>query len=252
MKGLKKHTHQDRRKVIEEIIPLVREKFGENLIALAAEASFARGEDMDYSDLELTAFVKEMSKNQDWDGIGKIRDGLLVELVWMTRESYLRRTLEITENWYLAGSNVLLPIINEKFINELNKYRVENIKEKCLKQAKEHWREVQESTAKVLNAIRAKNRDGIPLLAFDMTRHMLISLSFLNHTPYITFARFVSQARSFEIKPSSFENLLDIIVQGAYQDLPRLKNTVERVFSQFETIFEDFGIELYDKDINPS
>ncbi|HEX8247780.1 MAG TPA: hypothetical protein VF599_06395 [Pyrinomonadaceae bacterium] len=33
MKGLKKYTHADRQKAIEEIIPLVRRKFGDNLVA---------------------------------------------------------------------------------------------------------------------------------------------------------------------------------------------------------------------------
>jgi hypothetical protein len=145
-----------------------------------------------------------------------------------------------------------LPIINKEFIDELNNYRIENKKEKCLKQAKHHWHEVQEATAKVLNAIAADNRDGIPLLLFDMVRQMLISLSFLNQKPFITFARFISQGRSFEIKPASFEILLDTIVRGTYRDLPRLEETVVSVFDEFEAIFESLNIELYDNDINPN
>ena len=31
MKGLKKYSHEDRERVIDEIIPLVQEKFGANL-----------------------------------------------------------------------------------------------------------------------------------------------------------------------------------------------------------------------------
>ncbi len=248
MKGLKKHTHQDRQHIVVEILPQIREKFGDNLIALAAQGSFARGEDSDYSDLELIAFVKKMPEG--WHGVGKIRDGLLVELVWTTREKYIAETLEVTEEWYLSASDRLLPIINAEFINELSAYRAENLKEKCLAEAARHWHEVQESTSKVLNAIKAENRDGLPLVLFDMMRHFLISLSLLNQTPYTTFARFVSEARTFAIKPPEFDYLLKLIVEGAYQDLQKLENLVVSVFSQFEEIFEDLGIELYDENIN--
>ena len=244
MKGLKKYTHQDRRCIIEEIVPQIRAKFGDNLIALAAQGSFARSDDSDYSDLELIAFVKKIPEGPH--GIGKIRGGLLVELTWTTREGYIAETLEVTKMWYLAASDVLLPIINAEFINELKEYRTKNLKEKCLAEAKRLWNEVQESTSKVLNAIKAENRDGLPLVLFDMMRHFLISLSLLNQTPFTTFARFVSEARTFAIKPAEFDNLLDLFVQGAYQDLPKVGELVVTVFSQFEEIFEDLGITLYD------
>jgi hypothetical protein len=252
MKGLKRYSHGERKRVVEELLPLIQKKFGDNLVALAATASYAREEDFGYSDLELTAFVKTMPEGQRWGGAGKIRDGLLVELVWTTKEIYLADTREVTGNWYLAGSDTLLPLINDDFINELNNYSVENLKQKCLIQANRHWHEVQEATAKVLNAVTASNREGMPLLLFDMLRHMLIELSLLNQSPYVTFARFISQSRTFEVKPDSFDALVDVVVQGSYQDLQTLEEKVVSVFSQFERIFEELGVELYDDDIDPN
>ncbi|HEX8072446.1 MAG TPA: hypothetical protein VF546_21040 [Pyrinomonadaceae bacterium] len=234
-----------------ELVPLVRAKFGANLVALAATASYARGEDAAYSDLELTAFVARMPEGQRWGSVGKIRDGLLVELIWTTKEIYLADTREVTANWYLAGSDTLLPLINRPFIEELNAYKVENLREKCLARAAKHWHEAQEATAKVLNAIPACNREGVPLLVFDMLRHMLIVLSFLNQTSYVTFARFVSQAQAFKLKPAGFDALVAIVVEGTYQDLPALERNVVRVFSEFEALFAALGIELYDKDLAP-
>jgi hypothetical protein len=252
MKGLQRYSHNDRQKVIEEMIPLIQKKFGENLVALAASASYARNEDTDYSDLELNAFVKTLPEGQRRGGMGKIRDGMLVELVWTTKENYLEDLQTVTDHWYIAASDRLLPLINREFIEELNSYQVENLKEKCLARAIGRWHDVQESTAKVLNAILAHNHEGLPLLVFDMALHMLIVLSFLNQTPYVTFARFITQARTFPVKPAAFESLLDILVQGTYQDLLRLEEVVRAVFSQFETIFEELGIELYDRDVDPN
>jgi hypothetical protein len=251
MKGIRSYSHAERQQVIEELIPLVRRKFGANLVALAAAASFARGEDAAYSDLELTAFVNQLPAGE-LRGMGRIRDGMLVELTWTTREAYLANTRDVTGEWYIAGSDTLLPLINAPFIEDLNRYQVERLREKCLAQARSRWYDVQESTAKVLNAILAGNRDGLPLLLFDMTLHMLIVLAFLNQTPYVTFARFVAQARAFELKPASFDTLLDAIVQGDYRDHAAVRATVQDVFSQFEGIFEALGIQLYDSSIDPN
>ena len=252
MQGIRRYTHAERQQVIEELLPLIQRKFGDNLVAVAVSASFARGEDADYSDLELIAFVERMPAEEQRGGMGRIRDGMLVELVWMTREAYLASTRDVTGNWYIAGSDTLLPLINAPFIEALNRYQIERLGEKCREQARRHWYEVQESTAKVLNAIAANNRDGLPLLLFDMTLHMLIVLSFLNQTPYVTFARFITQARAFELKPASLTALLDMIVHGSYHDHAAVQATVVAVFSQFEAIFAALGLELYDSTIDPN
>jgi hypothetical protein len=57
-----------------------------NLVALAVTASYARNEDLAFSDLELTAFVRKMPDGKHSDGFGKIRDALLIEVIWTTED----------------------------------------------------------------------------------------------------------------------------------------------------------------------
>jgi len=64
MRGIKKYTHKEREKILHEMIPLIKRKFGKNLLAVAARGSFARNTDQPYSDLELFAFLKEMPRGQ--------------------------------------------------------------------------------------------------------------------------------------------------------------------------------------------
>jgi hypothetical protein len=252
LKGLKKHTHEERQEVIDRLVPLIRKKFGDNLLALASQASFARGEDFGYSDLELIAFLKEMPEGKKWGGMGRIVDGLMVELVWITRDHYLEETKDVGKFWFLSGSDTLAPIINGEMVAELNSFRPTDLREKCLKRAVDRWYEVHEATAKVLNAIDSENREGLPLLLSDMLLHVLVVLSFLNQTPYVTFARFIEQARMFKTKPEGMDELLDLLVFGKHGDLVRLRNLTARVFGEFEEILEREGCRLYDESVDPN
>jgi len=252
MKGLKKYSHKDRGKIIKEMIPLIKKKFGKNLLALAAQASYARNEDYAYSDLELIAFIKKKPRGKKWDGMGKIRDGLLVELMWTTKEMYLQHVREVTDDWYIAGSDRLVPLINKKYIEEINAYQVQNLKEKCWHQAAGLWNEIQEGVAKVLNAIIKKNRDGLPLLLIVNYWWMLKLLALLNQKPYTTFAKGTTQAKKFKTKPAHFEDLTRLIIEGKYQNLPRLRKIIQQVFTEFENIFEQQGFDLYYDNFDPN
>jgi len=252
MKGIKKHTHADREKIIRKLVPLIRKKFGDNLVALAACCSYARNEDTDYSDLELTAFVKTMPENQPQGGLAKLYDGMLVELMWMTKETYLKTTLDINENWHFSGSDRLEPIINEKFIAELSNYRAPDMKKKCFDHAVGIFAEVQEAVTKVLNAVDQENREGMPILFFYMVIEMLKLLSFLNQVPYVTASRIIAQAKDFRIRPKSFGKLLEMAINGGYHDLTALRQVTVAVFEEFETIFDDLGLSLYDDDYDPN
>ena len=54
------------------------------------------------------------------------------------------------------------------------------------------------------------------------------------------------------INPAFIDELLDMLVQGSYRAFARLRTMVEGVFSQFESLFESLGVELYDRDIDPN
>jgi len=252
MKGIKAHSHQDRSRVIEEMIPLIRKKFGSDLTALAAQGSYARGEDGPYSDLELIAFLKKMPKGETVSDMAKIRDGMLVELTWTTREKYLQSTIDVNDDWFLSGSDILLSIINREYIANLKTYQAKRVKENCLKYAAQRFYEVQECATKLLNAIEDDNLENIGLLAHTTFRYMLEMLSFLNQTPYKALSRFVTEAAQLPMKPDGFDELTKLMVEGDCRNLPRLKEAVTVVFEGFEELFEDLGVELYYDNVDPN
>lgn len=251
MKTIRAHSHEDRERIIGEMLPHIQRKFGSNLIALAACCSFARDEDVQFSDLELIAFIKLMPGDKPRDGVAKIYDGMLIELIWMTKATYLKTTLDVNEYWHYSGSDTLKPILNEEFISEIAAYRPENLEKKCLDQAVGSFTEVQEAVSKVLNAINQSNHQGMPLLFLEMLNQLLRTLSFLNGTPYRTASKMIAQARAFPIRPASLDKLLDLAVSGGYGDFVALNETTIAVFEELETLFEQLGLPLMDDNLDP-
>ena len=85
---------------------------------------------------------------------------------------------------------------------------------------------------------------AIALLLFDMFLTMLKALSFLNRTPYTTFAKFIEECGAFKRTPAHFSELKDIIVKGKYRNLNTLKRAVIQVFEEFEALAEAHGCRI--------
>jgi len=179
---------------------------------------------------------------------------MLIEAIFTTEEEFLHEFCRVTKDWYVSGSEILLPCYNEDFIESLidRCKSVYHQEEEFIKQAAKRFAEVQESFGKVLNAIEQENRDGICLLLSDAVIHVLAVLSFLNHEPFKTFATFVTQGRAFEVKPHRFDELLDIMVTGSYQNLDCLQKVLLVVFEDFERMFAERGFKLYDDSVDPN
>lgn len=244
MLGIKPHTHEQRTEIVNQLIPIIQQKFGKNFIALAGDGSYARGEDTDYSDLELIVILKEIPNNVDWSE-HRIIDGLLVVIVTETKDSIIKKYLDVSEYWYASGAGKLLPIINKEFINEINAYSPDNVTAKCFRQIQKRWPEYQEITAKVLNNIKQEDREAFAITFPTMIKELLIILSYLNATPYITLGKYIKQAKQFKLKPKSFDGLIAIQVNGGYQDFEKIKKVTEEVFSDLEKIVLSKGVKLY-------
>jgi len=245
MKGIRPHSHADRERVVRKLVPALRQKFGDNLIAVAAQASFARGDDAAYSDLEIAVFLREMPKELPAGWTSAIRDGLLIEIWFTTRDDYIAHIKDVTDEWYIAGSDVILPVVNKPFLDELAALALPDLRERIVRRAVRLWPGLQEDVTKTLNAVDAGNRDGLPMVLFYLMKDALAMLAFFNGKPYTTLGRYIPQARQFPVKPDRFDEFLDIMVDGSYTDLKELREIVVGMFEGFERLFEERGVALY-------
>lgn len=248
--GLKKYTHAQRKAVIDNlIIPQLQKELGDNLIAIAADGSFARNDDTDYSDIELMVFVKD--KTNVPRGIGKIYEGVLIDVAFVTEDEYYQHVVEPNPYWFLSGSDTLLPLVNARFIKKVQEHKIGTLSQKCLTCAQNQLFEVQESFGKLFTAIHKKNKENLlPVLA-EATMQALKLLAFMNEKPYTTLSSFITQARSFSIKPDGFDEFIDLIVNARYLDLEHLDMRARTLFAGIERYFhEKVGKNVYDGDLS--
>ena len=242
MQGIKLHTHEERNDVIDKVLPFLIDTFGDNLIALGADGSFARNEDLAYSDLELVAFFQEIPK--DWK-YRKIIDGMLTVIVAETKTSYIEKYLDVSDVWYASGAGKLYPLMNDAFIEEINSFEPEKKEEKCFQQIEKRWPFYQEIASKVLNTCLQKDKEAMALVFSSMVKELLILMSFLNTTPYKTLGTYIRQAKDFPLKPKGFDKLLELFVGGKFQRFDLIKTETEEVFTSLEDMLSKKGVELY-------
>lgn len=254
IKGIRAHSREERMAVVDQLIPLWKKKFGDNLLGIAIGASVARGEDQAYSDLELDIFLHEKPEKREEQYLQRVVDGMLIEAIYHTPEEFLREREIIPSHWYLSASDRWKVVYGQEFFEDLLKKMkgIQHSKEDILAAASRNRYELQESFGKVLNAVEMKNHEGISLLLMDAVLHLLQILSFVNQQPFTTFSQFISEAREFQIKPERFDDLLDLLVNGTYQELEELKEICIVVFGGLEDIFRQYGIELYGDVLDPN
>jgi hypothetical protein len=248
--GLKKHTHAQRAKLLRNIVvPMLRKELGANLIAIAADGSHARQEDTGYSDLELMVFVKE---NTDLPrGFSKIYDGMLVEGLFITEDQYHQSIHEPNEEWFIAGSDRLLPITNQSFIHRLQLYEVKNLAKKCDKCTENLRYEIQESFGKLFNAIDHANRDNLFPILSETIMNTLKLLAYINRKPYTSMNSFITEAKRLKKKPNGFDDFFRLTIKGEYQDLAALERCAIKVFTGIEDLLgQSRHGNLYDNDLS--
>ena len=246
--GLKRHSHQDRQRIVNQMIPVLENLLGDNLVAIAASASFARGDDRDFSDLEMNIFVREKNKEMK-HGFSRVLNGLLVEGLFFTQEEYIKETLDITGHWFLAGSDVMEPVTNPEFFHQFNNVVIKKQEEKIAETLRAKMHSMQENFGKLFTAIEQENRESLFLIFFDAANILFQIMSYINRTPYTTLALFTQEAMQFEIKPDGFEEFIQIAIDGKYQDLPVLKETAVRVFRGVENYILEKSGKIYNDDL---
>ncbi len=222
-----------------------RVALGPNLLGLAVQGSYAREEDREYSDLELVAFLKELPADGPRLDGEQIFEGIMVDLVWTTEAEYVASVKEVTDAWYIAGSDHLAPLVNGAMIERINAIEPENLEARCLAQAVKRWPALYEATTKVLNALSRDDAPDLARLFFSVVDHVLVELAFINARPYVSSSTTFEEALALPTQVPSLPELAAIAAEGAYSDHRRLEEVVLAVLAELEDLLTAAGATLH-------
>jgi hypothetical protein len=246
--GLKRYTHEERRRIVESLIPLIKRHVGKDLVALAVTGSFSRETDGAYSDVELVGFVKKEPAS-DRNGMKFVYNGLLIDLWFITPALYLHRHRQkINLEWPYSGSSTLTPLLNEPLIRKINETPLNISLEERLKVVKNYWPDVQEAAAKVLTAAGRGDAEAVPFLFWQVAEKICVVLSLINGRPFITRAGVFCEVRTFDILPKHAALLS--FMPDAQVTSAELANRVQIIFGEVEQILYSFGLDPYVKELD--
>lgn len=184
--GIRRHSHEERLRMVEQLVEFWQKKFTDNLLGVAIGASVARGEDQAYSDLELDVFLQEKPTKREDQYLQRVVDGMLIEAIYHTPEEYIKERETIPYHWHLSASDQWTVVYNPVFFDELkNKLSAIHYSDAdFISVATRKRYQLQESFCKVLNAVEVDNREGISLLLMDAALNLLEVLAYLinNHS----------------------------------------------------------------------
>lgn len=240
--GLKAHSHADRERITDALVPLIQKHMGKQLIALAATGSFALNSDESYSDLDFIGFVRRV-QDPDRKIVNLIYGGLLIHIWFLTGREYLDlHKRKVGGEWAYAGANTLVPILNEPFIRALSDAPSNGEAPHYRMAVQEFWPLVQEAAGKVLNAAGAGNSDSLTFLYWSMVEKFSILLSLLNRKPFSTRSKVFLEARRFELLPESYATLFAPL---PVDDREELAERILTVFEETERLLASQGLLAY-------
>lgn len=244
--GLKPHTRQDRARIVAALAPLIQKHAGDDLIALAVAGSVARGNDGDYSDIELFAFVKHPPPDHR-SAVKFIHDGILVDAWFLTRADYIdifKSKVRLGNHpWPHVALNALAPVINAPFIEELKAMPARTEAEDFRRALTSYWPRVQEATGKFMNSVMEGNELVMMSFYWQMIDRMCTALSFLNERPYTTSATVYGEVLAFQVLPASFPGLMLKPNEAAIPS--ELARRAMAVFGELESMLQSRGCRLY-------
>jgi len=238
------HTREERTRLVDRLVDMHRRALGANLLGLAAQGSYARIEDREYSDLELVAFLDELPGDAERVDGEQILDGMFVDIVWTTKDAYIASVKEVTPIWHIAGSDLLAPLVNPALIQEINEYQPDDLRARCLEQAAKRWHALHEATTKVLNALARVDAPDLGRLFFSLLDHVLVVLAFLNAKPYISTSTLLEEALRLPKRPASLPELAAVATEGAHNDRARVETAITKAFAELEQLLVDDGATL--------
>jgi len=242
------HTHDERVKLVEDLVIRLQDRYKDDLLAVALFGSMSRDEDKDYSDIDMIAVVKgEKIVNE----LAGIQNGLNYGVDIFSQDIVASKITSISMRWpMLVGKFVTArPLKDELRLFDIYKQLYE---ETVQKDYKTHIRqifveEIYEECNKFINTTHFGSREQVLYIANQLFTKMISFVGVINKSYYLSSVSFPDKAMSLPINFPSFKILGESVTSESRPSSQELQSTVQNMLNEIVQYLLRQGIEFEDQ-----
>jgi len=246
-----KKTHEERLQLAREVVVKLKERYKDDLLAVAVFGSVARGEDEDFSDVDMIAVVQGEGIADDCNAI---MDGLKYAIDVFSRDIVLGKMTSVHMRWpWLAGKFVTaVPLYDEQGVFASYKETFRNlVREDFTPYVRQVFiEEIYEECNKFINTTYSGNRQRVHYNAYHLFTKFAVFLAIVNKSFYTSAVTLPEKAMSFPINFPSFQLLGKFVIGEATYDTKQLRDIVESMLREVISYFRSKNIDFETKDIS--
>lgn len=236
--------HEERISIAGRLRDLILERYGDAVLAIFITSSTAKGLDQPFSDLELTAVVRDGTEIEDKSYVYR---GLLVEIEYVPASRILKTAQRVTAHWPVeatvtgtgscssivrAGSGHLERAVEERdapdFASALRKALTATI----------------ESRDKLRNASLAGDVLNIRVFGHEAADETTNLVLFLNRRYMVTSRTFYMQAFDCRVQPPAFRPRVELLLGVLLSSPEEMARTAEDLVADLVDLARTHGVSV--------
>ncbi len=246
----RKKTHEERLELAQEILVKLQSKYSKELLAVAIFGSISRGEDRDFSDVDMIAIVQGEKIADDYNAIV---NGLKYAIDIFSQDVVLSKITSINIRWpLLVGKFVTaLPIYDKgnvffSFKATFDEVVTRNF-DPYVKQL--FVEQIYEECNKFINTAYYGTTEQVYYNAYHLFTKMVSFLGLINKTFYTSAISLPVKAMSLPINFSSFQVLGKSITTKTQQEADELRIIVQNMLNEVIDYLKSRNIEFEEQGV---
>ena len=240
-----KHSHEERINLSQVILEKLKNKYKEDLLAVAFFGSMSRNEDTDYSDIDMVAVVKGENIADEMQGI---KHGLKYGVDIFSQDVVHSKISSIHMRWpLLVGKFVTaLPIYDEsKLFDSYKQLFDETIQKDFRPFIKEMFvEEIFEECNKFISIASTGTREQVIYNSFNLFTKMISFLGVINKAYYLSSVTVTQKAMSLPINFPSFKKLCEGVISDNHMATEELKRVIQNLINEIVDYLNENDIAL--------
>ncbi|MDD4900955.1 MAG: kanamycin nucleotidyltransferase C-terminal domain-containing protein [Patescibacteria group bacterium] len=244
-------TNKERLIFSEKILEKLKVEYKDKLLAVGIYGSVTRGEDMDYSDIEMLAVIKGAMIDQSYEGMYK---GLKWEVDVVSEDRAIEEIYNVNIDWplYLGIYLDVKPVYDSaQIFSKFKREFVKLVKQDFKKYIRQVFiNDIYEQFGKFFNIVENGSEEQIRFLSFHLFNKLIGFVGLINKAYYGSAANRAKDSMALTINFVSFRKLGEMLLKGEIKDVERINEVVKKLFEEILNFMKENRIKFDSEDFS--